>query len=59
MKDEQVFIKRVVATAGDTVEVRNGRLSINGVPREEPYIFETPKCVLNPLGTSIKPCGPV
>ena len=30
--EQQIFIKRVVAGAGDTVEVRDGRLSVNGVP---------------------------
>ncbi len=40
-----MFIKRVIATEGDTVEVKKGRLLINGVAGEEPYILEEPRCV--------------
>lgn len=32
------YIKRVVAVAGDTVEVRDGRLYVNGVAQNEPYL---------------------
>lgn len=45
-KEQQIFIKRVVASAGDTVEVKRGRLVVNGVPRDEPYIKERPEYVL-------------
>jgi signal peptidase I len=34
------LIKRVVALEGDTVEVRDGRLYINGEAPEEPYLKE-------------------
>lgn len=35
------FIKRVIAVGGDTVEVRNGEVIVNGVPQEEPYVQYT------------------
>ncbi|GLC34431.1 hypothetical protein PLESTB_000729500 [Pleodorina starrii] len=51
--DDNVYIKRVVAVEGDTVEVHNGRTYVNGVPRNEPFIaerplYEMPKLVVPP-----------
>jgi signal peptidase I len=34
------FIKRVIATAGDTIEIRDGRVSVNGQQLNEAYILE-------------------
>jgi signal peptidase I len=36
------FIKRVVAIGGDTIEVRDGYLYVNGVRQDEGYIKEHP-----------------
>ena len=40
--EEQDIIKRVIATPGETVEIRDGTVYINGSPLDEPYIAEEP-----------------
>lgn len=35
------FIKRVIGLPGETVEIRNHQVLINGVPLEEPYLTES------------------
>ncbi len=37
-EDETPFIKRVIGEGGDTIEIRNGRVMVNGVALEEPYL---------------------
>jgi len=36
------FIKRIIALSGDTVEVKNGVVYVNGSELDEPYIKEPP-----------------
>lgn len=36
------LIKRVIALPGETVEIKEGRVYIDGAPLEEPYILEEP-----------------
>ena len=37
---EQDYIKRVIGLEGDTVQLRNGFLFVNGAPVDEPYVRE-------------------
>lgn len=37
-KSSELFIKRVVATGGTTVEIRNGAVLVDGRPLMEPYL---------------------
>jgi signal peptidase I len=38
--NETPFIKRVIGVAGDTVDIHDSKVFVNGVPLKEPYIFK-------------------
>jgi signal peptidase I len=43
------FIKRVIGLAGETVEVKNGKVLINGEPLKENFINELPNYSYGPV----------
>ncbi|KFK22947.1 hypothetical protein AALP_AAs47561U000400 [Arabis alpina] len=44
-----VFIKRIVASEGDWVEVRDGKLFVNDIVREEDFVLEPMAYVMEPM----------
>lgn len=50
---ENGFIKRVIALAGDTVELRDGFVYINNILIQEPYVY-SPRSTYG--GTTLKDC---
>ncbi|MDX2215034.1 MAG: signal peptidase I [Oculatellaceae cyanobacterium bins.114] len=49
MDTETLWIKRVVALPGETIEVRKGEVYINNQPIQEGYILEPPAYVWGPV----------
>jgi signal peptidase I len=43
------FIKRIMGVPGDTVEVKDGTVFIDGQPLDEPYLTHKPNYVVEPL----------
>ncbi|NLW16874.1 MAG: signal peptidase I [Firmicutes bacterium] len=50
------FVKRVVGVEGDEVEIRDGKLFINGIAQNEPYLSAP---TLGSYGPQIVPAGTV
>jgi signal peptidase I len=46
---DQAFIKRIIAQAGQTVQVQNGKVYVNHVPLTEPYIQAPPEYIWGPV----------
>ncbi|CAM9253747.1 unnamed protein product, partial [Sphacelaria rigidula] len=41
--EKEALIKRVIAVDGDTVEIKDGKLIVNGEQQMEDYVFEEPE----------------
>ena len=46
---DKAFIKRVIGTPGDVVQVHEGLVYVNGQPLTEPYIAEAPEYEMPPV----------
>lgn len=45
---QKQWVKRVIGLPGDTVEVRDGKVFINNIPLDEPYIKDIPRYTFGP-----------
>jgi signal peptidase I len=45
---KEPLIKRIIGLGGDTVEIRDGHMFVNGVALDEPYLFENTAGVAEP-----------
>ncbi len=45
---DKEYVKRLIGLPGDTIEVRNNTVYVNGVPLQEPYLNEKPKYDFGP-----------
>lgn len=53
------FIKRVIGLPGETIEIRNGQVFINGVPLEEPYLTAAARAQTGSLPPTVVPANTV
>jgi signal peptidase I len=53
---DKPYIKRVIGLAGDTIEIRNNAVIIDGIQIEEPYLDEN---IAMPCGWRAEYCGPL
>ncbi len=49
LKKGEILVKRVIGLPGETIEIMNGKVFINGKPLTEPYIKEPPSYYLRPI----------
>lgn len=47
-KKDQAFIKRIIGQPGQTIEIKNGKVFVNGQALQEPYIAESPNYIMKP-----------
>ncbi|WP_330204723.1 signal peptidase I [Cyanobacterium sp. Dongsha4] len=48
-QQDQAFIKRIIAQAGETVAVKEGKVYVNNLPLEEDYILSPPQYNLDAI----------
>ncbi|MFH1142020.1 MAG: signal peptidase I [Chloroflexota bacterium] len=50
---QRIFLKRIVGLPGETLEIKDGKVFINGQPLNEPYVLEPAKSTT--LATTVPP----
>ena len=59
LRPEITYVKRVAAVGGDAIEIRGGKLLVNGAAVAEPWVYHSGAPAYGSEGALLWNCGPI